>query len=52
MSSVLNGESEVCNVLGDSITLRITKDQTDGQYSVVEFATPEGSANHPYPRLG
>lgn len=48
MSSVLNGESEVCNVLGDSITLRITKDQTDGQYSVAEFATPEGVGQPPH----
>ena len=48
MSSVLNGEPEVCNVLGDSITLRITKDQTDGQYSVAEFATPEGVGQPPH----
>ena len=48
MSSVLSNEPEVCNVLGDSITLRITKEQTDGIYSIAEFATPEGVGQPPH----
>ena len=48
MSSVLSNEPEVCNVLGDSITLRITKEQTDGKYSIAEFATPEGVGQPPH----
>ena len=39
------------NVLGDSITLRLTTEQTDGKYSVAEFATP-GGGTAPHPRLG
>ena len=37
-----NPQAEVCNVLGDSITLQLTSEQTDGKYSIVEFATPGG----------
>ena len=44
-----NPQPEVCNVLGDSITLRLTAEQTDGKYKdlndmakVVEIVTKEG----------
>ena len=40
--TAFNQQPEVCNVLGDSITLRLTSEQTDGNYSVAEFATPGG----------
>ena len=43
-----NQHPEVCNVLGDSITLQLTADQTGGQYSVVEFATPGGVGQPPH----
>lgn len=48
MSAVVNNQPEVCNVLGDSITLRLTKAQTDGKYSVAEFATPDGVGQPPH----
>ena len=38
--TAFNQQPEVCNVLGDSITLRLTSEQTNGNYSVAEFATP------------
>ena len=41
-------QPEVCNVLGDSITLRLTAEQTDGKYSVAEFATPGGVGQPPH----
>ena len=41
-------QNEVCNVLGDSITLKLTAEQTNGQYSVVEFATPGGVGQPPH----
>ena len=41
-------QPEVCNVLGDSITLQLTAEQTGGQYSVVEFATPGGVGQPPH----
>ena len=41
-------QPEVCNVLGDSITLQLTAEQTAGQYSVVEFATPGGVGQPPH----
>ena len=43
-----NPQAEVCNVLGDSITLQLTSEQTDGKYSVVEFATPGGVGQPPH----
>ena len=43
-----NQQPEVCNVLGDSITLQLTSDQTDGKYSVAEFATPGGVGQPPH----
>ena len=42
MFGLFQKKPEVCNVLGDSITLRLTAEQTDGKYSVAEFATPGG----------
>ena len=33
---------------GDSITLRLTAEQTDGKYSVAEFATPGGVGQPPH----
>ena len=48
MSAAVNNQPEVCNVLGDSITLRLTKEQTDGKYSVAEFATPDGVGQPPH----
>ena len=42
-----NNKPEVCNVLGDCITLRLTADQTDG-YSVAEFKTPGGVGQLPH----
>ena len=48
MSSVLSNEPEVCNVLGDSITLRITKEQTDGKYNIAEFSTHKGVGQPPH----
>ena len=44
----LQQKAEVCNVLRDSITLRITAEQTDGKYSVAEFAKPGGVVQHPH----
>ena len=43
-----NPQAEVCNVLGDSITLQLTSEQTDGKYSIVEFATPGGVGQPPH----
>ncbi|WP_415411447.1 cupin domain-containing protein [Synechococcus sp. A10-1-5-9] len=48
MPGPLNQEPEVCNVLGDAITLRLTTEQTDGKYSVAEFATPGGVGQPPH----
>ena len=45
--TAFNQQPEVCNVLGDSITLRLTSEQTDGNYSVAEFATPGGVGQPP-----
>ena len=46
--TAFNQQPEVCNVLGDSITLRLTSEQTDGNYSVAEFATPGGVGQPPH----
>ena len=46
--TALNQLPEVCNVLGDSITLRLTSEQTDGNYSLAEFATPAGVGQPPH----
>lgn len=43
-----NHTPEVCNVLGDCITLQLTAEQTNGKYSVVEFATPGGVGQPPH----
>ena len=48
MFGLSNNKPEVCNVLGDCITLRLTADQTDGQYSVAEFKTPGGVGQPPH----
>lgn len=48
MTGSLHQQPEVCNVLGDSITLRLTAEQTDGKYSVAEFATPGGVGQPPH----
>ena len=48
MLGLFNQQPEVCNVLGDSITLRLTTEQTDGKYSVAEFATPGGVGQPPH----
>ena len=46
--TAFNQQPEVCNVLGDSITLRLTSEQTNGNYSVAEFATPGGVGQPPH----
>ena len=51
MFGLFQKKPEVCNVLGDSITLRLTAEQTDGKYSVAEFATP-GGVSLPIPMPG
>lgn len=43
-----NQTPEVCNVLGDTVTLQLTSEQTNGTYSVVEFATPGGVGQPPH----
>lgn len=48
MFGLFSKKPEVCNVLGDSITLRLTAEQTDGKYSVAEFATPGGVGQPPH----
>ena len=48
MFGLFKRKPEVCNVLGDSITLRLTAEQTDGKYSVAEFATPGGVGQPPH----
>ena len=48
MFGLFQKKPEVCNVLGDSITLRLTAEQTDGKYSVAEFATPGGVGQPPH----
>ena len=48
MLGQLDNQPEICNVLGDSITLRLTTEQTDGKYSVAEFATPGGVGQPPH----
>ena len=48
MFGLSSNKPEVCNVLGDCITLRLTADQTDGQYSVAEFKTPGGVGQPPH----
>ena len=48
MFGLFQKKPEVCDVLGDSITLRLTSDQTDGKYSVAEFATPGGVGQPPH----
>ena len=48
MFGLFQKKPEVCNVLGDSITLRLTAQQTDGKYSVAEFATPGGVGQPPH----
>ena len=50
--TAFNQQPEVCNVLGDSITLRLTSEQTNGNYSVAEFATPGGVGQPPIPTPG
>ena len=52
MLGLFNQQPEVCNVLGDSITLRLTTEQTDGKYSVAEFATPVAWDSLPTPTPG
>ena len=47
-SDMSDHQPEVCNVLGDSITLQLTADQTGGKYSVAEFATPGGVGQPPH----
>ena len=42
MLGLFNKKPEVCKVLGDSITIRLTAEQTNDKYSVAEFATPSG----------
>ena len=37
MFGLFSKKPEVCNVLGDSITLRLTAEQTDGKYSVADL---------------
>ena len=48
MFGLFQKKPEVCNVLGDSITLRLTAEQTDGKYSVAEFASPGGVGQPPH----
>ena len=48
MFGLFQKKPEVCNVLGDSITLSLTAEQTDGKYSVAEFATPGGVGQPPH----
>ena len=48
MFGLFGKKPEVCNVLGDSITLRLNAEQTDGKYSVAEFATPGGVGQPPH----
>ena len=48
MLGLFSKKSEVCNVLGDSIILRLTAEETDGKYSVAEFATPGGVGQPPH----
>ena len=43
-----NHTPETCNVLGDNITLQLTAEQTNGTYSVIEFATPGGVGQPPH----
>lgn len=47
-SDMSDHQPEICNVLGDSITLQLTADQTGGKYSVAEFATPGGVGQPPH----
>ena len=48
MFGLFSKKPEVCNVLGDSITLRLNAEQTDGKYSVAEFAMPGGIEQLPH----
>ena len=48
MFGLFSKKPEVCNVLGDSITLRLTAEQTNGKYCVAEFATPGGIGQPPH----
>ena len=52
MFGLFGKKPEVCNVLGDSITLRLTAEQTEGKYSVAEFATPGGVGQTLIPMTG
>ena len=48
MFGLFNKKPGVCNVLGNSNTLHLTADQTDGKYSVAEFATLGGIRQPPH----
>ena len=48
MFGLFENKSEVCNVLGDSITLRLTAEQTDGKKSIAKFGTPDGIGQPPH----